>query len=110
MIYNINDNRYPQSLQPGAIDTIRKLRINKRRIGTSHRSIPTNCASNMSNLLFVNTTDNHNQEAASNGMRIATLNARSVKNKDHLIVQQLHETDTDIAVITETWFKDTDIN
>ena len=41
-------------------------------------------------------------------MRIATLNARSYKNKDHLIVQQLHETDVDLAMITETWLKDTD--
>ena len=55
-------------------------------------------------------TDNHNQEAASNNMRIATLNARSVKNKDHLSVQQLPETDKDIAVITETWLKDTDVD
>ena len=106
----VNDNRHLKTLQPGAIDTIRKLRINKRRIGTSHRSIPTNCGSNISNLLFVNTTDNHNQEAASNDMRIATLNARSVRNKDHLIVQQLHETDENIAVITETWLKHTDID
>ena len=46
-------------------------------------------------------TDNHNQEVASNNMRIATLNAWSVKNKDYPIVQQLLETDADIAVITE---------
>ena len=53
-------------------------------------------------------TNNHNQEAATNNMMIATLNAWSVKNKDHRIVQQLLKTDTDIAVITETWLKDTD--
>ena len=41
-------------------------------------------------------------------MRIATLNARSVKNKEHLIVQQLHQTDVDLAVITETLLRDTD--
>ena len=72
--------------------------------------MPTNCRSNISNLLVVNTTNNHNQEEAGNNMRIATLNARSVKNKNHIIVQQLHETDMDIAVLTETWFKDTDID
>ena len=55
-------------------------------------------------------TDNPNQEAASNNMRIATLNARSVKNKDQLIVQQLLETETDIAVETETWLNDTDVD
>ena len=41
-------------------------------------------------------------------MRITTVNAMSVKNKGHLIAQQLHETDVDIAVITKTWLKDTD--
>ena len=41
-------------------------------------------------------------------MRIAKPNASSVKNKDHLIVKQLHETDVDLAEITETWLKDTD--
>ena len=62
---------------------------------------------NMSNLQYVKTTDNHNQEVGNN-MRIAILNARSVRNKDHIIVLQLHETDVDLAVITETWLKDTD--
>ena len=69
--------------------------------------MPTNHMSNVSNLQYVKTTDNHNQEVGNN-MRIATLNSRSVKNKGHLIVQQLHETDVDLAVITETWLKDTD--
>ena len=63
--------------------------------------------SNVSNLQYVKTTDNYNQEV-DNSMRIATLNAMSDKNKDHLIAQQLHETEVDLAVITETWLKDTD--
>ena len=83
----VKDNKHLQTLQPGTIGTIRKLRINKRRIGTSHRSIPTNCGPNISNLLVVNTTNYHNQEGASNNMSIATLNARSVKNKNYLNVQ-----------------------
>ena len=62
--------------------------------------------SNVSNLQYVKTTDNHNEELGNN-MRIATFNVRSVKNKDHFIVQQLHETDVDLAVITETWVMDT---
>ena len=59
---------------------------------------------------YLSTTDNHNQEAASNNMRIVTFNARSVKNKYHLVVQQILETDADIAVITQTWLKDTGID
>ena len=38
------------------------------------------------------------------------LNARSVNNKDHLIVQELHDCSVDMAVITETWLKDTEVN
>ena len=103
----VNDNKYLQTILHGAINTIRKLRINKRRIRTSHRSTLTDHMSNVSNLQYVKTIDNHNQ-GVGNNMRIATLNARSVKNKDHLIVQQLHETDVDLAMIIEIWLKDTD--
>ena len=70
--------------------------------------MPTDHRSNISNFLVINTMNNHNQEAADNNMRIASLNASLVKNRDHIIVQQLHE--TDIAVITETWLKNTDID
>ena len=40
-------------------------------------------------------------------IRIATLNARSVKNKDQIIVQELTNNDINAALITETWTKDT---
>ena len=42
-----------------------------------------------------------------NNIRIATLNARSVKNKDLIISQELNDHKIDITVITETWLKDT---
>ena len=80
----VNDNKYLQILMPGAINTIRRLRINKRRIGTCYRSLPTDCMSNVNNLLYVKTTDNNNEEVGNN-MRIATVNARSVKNKITLL-------------------------
>ena len=41
-------------------------------------------------------------------MRIATLKVRSVRNNDHLIVQELHDSNVDMSVITETWLKDTE--
>ena len=40
-------------------------------------------------------------------IRIATLNVRSVKNKDQMMVQELTNNDTDATLITETWTKDT---
>ena len=39
--------------------------------------------------------------------RITTFNVRSIKNKDHLIVNELNDNNVNIAVITETWLKDT---
>ena len=47
---------------------------------------------------------------SSTNTKIAILNARSVRNKDHLIVQELHDSSVDMAVITETWIKDTYID
>ena len=40
-------------------------------------------------------------------IRITTLNARSVKNKDQMIVQAHTNNDINVALITETWTKDT---
>ena len=40
-------------------------------------------------------------------IRIATRNARSVKNKDQIIVQELTNNDINVALITETCTKDT---
>ena len=40
-------------------------------------------------------------------LKIATLNARSVKNKDQLLFQELTDNNIDIGLITETWLKDT---
>ena len=40
-------------------------------------------------------------------IRIATANARSARNKDQIIVQELTNNDIDVAFITETWTKDT---
>ena len=37
-----------------------------------------------------------------------TLNAQSTKNKDQLIVDYLLNEHIDVAIITETWFKDAD--
>ena len=42
-----------------------------------------------------------------NNMRIATLNARLVTNKDLIISQELNDHKIYIAFITETWLKNT---
>ena len=42
-----------------------------------------------------------------NNIRLTTLIARLVKNKDLIISQELHDHKIDITVITENWLKDT---
>ena len=39
-------------------------------------------------------------------IRIATLNARSVKNKDQIILQELNNNNINVVLITEMWTKD----
>ena len=39
-------------------------------------------------------------------LTIATLNARSVKNKDQLLFQELTDNNIDVGLITETWLMD----
>ena len=68
---------------PGATNTIRKQRINKRRIKTSRRSSPIGCKVDKNNLVYAKITNNQDEEVVKN-IRIATLNARLVRNKDHL--------------------------
>ena len=41
-------------------------------------------------------------------IRLTTLNAQSVKNKDQLIADYILNTKANYTVITETWLKDTD--
>ena len=42
------------------------------------------------------------------GIKIVTLNARSVKNKDHYIMDCIRNFGWDMAVIIETWLTDND--
>ena len=56
------------------------------------------------NLKYFRTTDFGDKYLMSN-IRVATINARSVKNKDQIIVQELTNNDINAALITESWSK-----
>ena len=105
----VNHNNCLQVLMPGTVNTIRKLIINRRIIKTSGRSSPIGHKVDKNNLAYAKITNNKDAEVIKN-IRIATCNARSVRNKNHLIVQGLHDSSVDIAVITETWLKDTEVD
>ena len=61
---------------------------------------------NPDNLINITITNKIGNKTAST-IRLATLNAWSVKNKDEMIVDEFIKAKTDIGLLTETWLKDT---
>ena len=61
---------------------------------------------NTQNLIAIRTVDSGGKVTMPY-LKIATLNARSVKNKDQLLFQELTDNNIDIGLKTETWLKDT---
>ena len=58
------------------------------------------------NLINITITNEIWNKAATT-IRLATLNAQLVKNKDEMIVDEFIKTKKDIGLLTETWLKDT---
>ena len=104
----LHNNKY-RVLNPGAISNICTHKINTTKISTSQRHVKQPRGVNKSNLKYIRTVNFGDKDLKPN-IRIATANARSVKNKDQIIVQQLNNNDIDVALITETWTKDTQEN
>ena len=100
-----HDNKY-LVLNPGTAGNICKLKINRTRVKTTKRQTKQPRGVNTSNLIHIRTVDFGDKDPMPN-IRIATLNARSVRNKDHIIAQELTNNNIDVALITETWTKDT---
>ena len=100
-----NPNHIKGCLNPGAIAQIRKLKINRRKISSPRLNL-TARGVNQNNLKQIRTTESNGLEVVNN-IRLATLNARLVKNKDLIISLELNDHKMDIAVITYTWLKDT---
>ena len=55
--------------------------------------------------MYIRITDFSDKDHTPN-IRIATLNARSVKNRDQIIFQEFNNNNIYVALITETWTKD----
>ena len=60
---------------------------------------------NPDNLINITITNKIGNKTAST-IKLATLNARSVKNKDEMIVDEFIRAKIDIDLLTETWPKD----
>ena len=72
---------------------------------TKHREQFKQTGVNFCNLHQVQTV-NQNRSETVNTVRIAHVNARSIKNKDELIAEYIDSTKIDFTRITETWLQD----
>ena len=108
----VKDTKLYLRINLGTIKKVRDCRINRQRITpTSHDHQPRGAYTqtrgvNTQNLITIRTVDTGG-EVTMPYLKIATLNARSVKNKDQLLFQELTDNSIDIGLITETWLKDT---
>ena len=107
-----HDNRRLPCLLPyNAIRTVRKLKLNKKknRNITRTRLIEPRRGVNDRNLIHIAPCNDTDQIKLRHGLSISTINARSVKNKDHLLSDEFTRNNSDCIIITETWLgKDDD--
>ena len=94
-------------LPPGSIGRIRDLQLNKKKIKMRQKKAGTINRANFRNLRQVDTTNEVNQHVIEK-FRFATVNTRSVKPKEDMILEALNEHQIDLLVTTETWLRDTD--
>ena len=94
-------------LPPGSIGRIRDLQLNKKKIKIKQKKAGTINHANFRNLRQVDTTSEVNQHVIEK-FRFPTVNTRSVKPKEDMILEALNEHQIDLLVTTETWLRDTD--
>ena len=88
-----------------AIETIRKLKINKRPSKLGSRLNQYTSKVNTNNLVHIKLgTD----QIYSSNVRVGTVNTRSVKNKSDLIIETSKLENLDFLVISETWLREED--
>ena len=90
-------NAIHKILPLGTIKQVHKLKINRRKISNSHRKVYKQNGTNHKNLTCVRITNNNGTEATTT-TRLMLLNARSTKNKDHIIIAELENHKIEIAV------------
>ena len=106
----VDHQRRFRVLEPKACVNIRKFRINRKktRRGKRHKNQVIPRSVEFSNLILVKLNTETRIKRPQRNIRITTLNAQSVKNKDQLIADYILNTKVNYTVITETWLRDTD--
>ena len=107
--HNISHDQRYKILPFGAIARIRELKINNRL--SRKKALPrirhTPTGINHNNLIPVVVTKDsgtiHDTQ-----LRIGTINIRSIKRNDQLLLREIIYSDLDISIATESWLKDTE--
>ena len=97
---------YKYSILPfSAIETIRKLKINKRPSKLGSRLNNYTSKVNTKNLVHIHLGAD---QIKTSNVRVGTVNTRSVKDKSDLIIETSKLENLDFLVISETWLKEED--
>ena len=110
-LFALKDKQHDQGLSRqlpfGAIDMVRKLKLNRKTTNKfktgSYRNRKVIRRGVYSQNLITIQNDDSDQIQTRKGLSIATVNARSIRNKDHLVMNEIERSNIDYVVITETW-------
>ena len=105
-----HDQQY-KILPFGAITRIRDLKINNRlsRKNAQPRIRHTPAGINYRNLIQVELNKN-NGIIHDTQLRIGTINIRSIKKNDQVLLREIIHSNLDIIIVTEFWLKDTEVD
>ena len=104
-----HDQRY-KILPFGAITRIRDLKINRlSRKNAQPRIRHTPAGINYRNLIQVELNKN-NGIIHDTQLRIGTINIRSIKKNDQVLLREIIHSNLDIIIVTESWLKDTEVD
>ena len=105
---NQHDSRY-KTLPFGCVANVRKLRLNRKpfRSTKSKRLLFKQHGINFGNLHYIHIEDKNGGIYNSN-ITIGTLNTRSIKNKDQIVLHETIDKGFDALLVTETWLTEND--
>ena len=108
---NTKHDQWYKILPFGAITRIRDLKINNRlsRKNAQPRIRHTPAGINYRNLIQVELNKN-NGIIHDTQLRIGTINIRSIKKNDQVLLREIIHSNLDIIIITESWLKDTEVD
>ena len=103
-------NKYFKKIDHNVIKLIRKHRLNRRgrRGGNNNNRLFQNRA-NPSNLILIpKAKGKKDHQCTDKIFSFSLLKPQSIRSKENELLEYLHETKTDICIITETWLKPCD--